>query len=166
MAQPRWIAKRPRIQAIPYAIACAILAGLVTGSVMGIPPTWVATTAFVFGVGTSIASIAVLAMGRFEAHQAGVGDRADLMLLTGSLSLLPALLALIAQWVSPTALPWHVGLLWAGVFPVVVGYAMVRRQLFEFRSLSKSSAAYALTCPTACIAPALPRKSRTAQRQS
>jgi signal transduction histidine kinase len=140
--EPRWIAKHRRILAIPYVIAFGILAGLATGSVMGIPPTWIAATAFVFGVGTSIASIAILATGRFEAHQAGVGDRADLMLLTGSVSLLPALLALIAQWVAPTALPWHVGLLWAGVFPVVVGYGMIRRQLFEFRSLSKSSAAY------------------------
>ena len=100
---------------------------------MGIPPSWVATAAFVFGIGTSIASIAILAVGREEARQAGIGDRADLMLLAGLVSLLPALLALIVEWVVPTALPWYAALLWVGFFPVAVGYGMVRRQLFEFR---------------------------------
>ncbi|MGB0619142.1 MAG: sensor histidine kinase, partial [Myxococcota bacterium] len=82
------------------------------------------------------------AVGREEARQAGIGDRADLMLLAGLVSLLPALLALLAEWVVPTALPWYAGLLWVGFFPVAVGYGMVRRQLFEFRLAAKSSAAY------------------------
>ena len=140
--EPVWVAKRRRIRVIPYAIAFAILAGVVTQSTMGIPPTWIATTAFVFAMGTSIASIAILALGRSQARQAGIGDRADLMLLAGLVSFLPALLALVAEWVVPTALPWYIALLWVGFFPVAVGYGMIRRQLFEFRLAAKSSAAY------------------------
>ena len=140
--EPVWVSKRRRIRLIPYIIALSILVGVVTQSAMGIPPTWIATTAFVFAMGTSIASIVILAMGRSQARQAGIGDRADLMLLAGLVSLLPALLALIAEWVVPTALPWYIALLWVGFFPVAVGYGMIRRQLFEFRLAAKSSAAY------------------------
>ena len=140
--EPAWILKRPKIRFIPYIIAFAILTTVGTQSAMGIPPSWVATSAFVFGIGTSVASIAILAGVRAEARRAGIGDRADLMLLAGIVSLLPALLALIAEWVVPTALPWYLALLWVGFFPVAVGYGMVRRQLFEFRLAAKSSAAY------------------------
>jgi signal transduction histidine kinase len=140
--EPYWIVKRRRIRFIPYLIACAILIGVATQSAMGIPPNWIASTAFTFGIGMSVASIAILAMGRRQAREAGIGDRADLMLLAGLVSLLPALLALIAEWVVPTALPWYIALLWVGFFPVAVGYGMVRRQLFEFRLAAKSSAAY------------------------
>ena len=140
--EPRWVAKRRRIRFIPYAIAFAIFLGVVTQSAMGIPPNWVATAAFIFGIGTSLASIGILAHGRRQAREAGIGDRADLMLLAGLVSLLPALLALIAEWILPTALPWYIALLWVGFFPVAVGYGMVQRQFFEFRLAARSSAGY------------------------
>ncbi|MCP4905044.1 MAG: GAF domain-containing sensor histidine kinase [bacterium] len=140
--EPHWIEKRRRIRLIPYAIASAIMIAVGTQSAMGIPPSWIAMTAFGFGIGTSVASIAILALSRRQAREAGIGDRADLMLLAGLVSLLPALLALIAEWVVPTALPWYIALLWVGFFPVAVGYGMIRRQFFEFRLAAKSSAAY------------------------
>jgi signal transduction histidine kinase len=140
--EPRWVTKRRRIRLIPYLIAGAILVSIMTQSVMGIPPHWIAAIAFTFGIGLSAASIVILAVGRRQAREAGIGDRADLMLLACLVSLLPALLALIAEWVIPTALPWYVALLWVGFFPVAVGYGMVRKQLFEFRLAAKSSAAY------------------------
>jgi signal transduction histidine kinase len=140
--EPRWVMKRPRIRFIPYLIAGVILLGLMSQSVMGIPPEWIGTTAFMFGVGLSVVSVAILAIGRRQAREAGIGDRADLMLLAGLVSLLPALLALVVEWFIPTTLPWYLALLWVGFFPMAVGYGMVRRQLFEFRLAAKSSAAY------------------------
>lgn len=140
--EPRWVAQRPGLRVVPYAIALVMLGGLLSQTAIDIPATWIATTAFVFGIGTSLASIGVLAFARAEARQAGVGDRADLMLIAGLVSYLPALLALLAEWIFPTALPWYAALLWVGFFPVMVGYGMVRRRLFEFRLAAKSSAAY------------------------
>jgi len=140
--EPRWVMKRPGIRLVPYLIASLILLGLVTQSAMGFSPEWIAASAFIFGIGTSLASIGILAAGRRQAREAGIGDRADLMLLAGLVSLLPALLALLSEWFVPTALPWYVALLWVGFFPVAVGYGMLRRQLFEFRLAAKSSAAY------------------------
>jgi len=140
--EPRWVMKRPRIRLIPYLIAGVILFGIMMQSALGLSPESVAATAFIFGIGTSLASIGILAAGRRQAREAGVGDRADLMLTAGLVSLLPALLALLSEWFVPTALPWYLALLWVGFFPVAVGYGMVRRQLFEFRLAAKSSAAY------------------------
>ncbi|MFP6655640.1 MAG: ATP-binding protein [Myxococcota bacterium] len=140
--EPRWVSKRPGIRVVPYVIAGAIWLGLVSQSVMEIPPEWIGTTALMFGAGLSVVSLAILAAGRGQAHQAGMGDRADLMLLAGLVSLLPALVALIAVWFMPTALPWYLAMLWVGFFPIAVGHGMVRRQLFEFRLAAKSSAAY------------------------
>ncbi len=140
--EPRWVMKRRHVRVIPYVIASVILLGVMSQSAMGIPPEWIAATAFVFGVGTAVASIGILAAGRRQAQEAGVGDRADLMLIASIGSLLPGMLALVAAWVSPTALPWYLGLPWVGLFPIAVGYGMIRRRLFEFRLAAKSSAAY------------------------
>lgn len=140
--EPRWVARRRRIRLIPYAIAGAILFAIVSQSAMGIPPTWIASTAFIFGIGTSLGSLGVLAASRTQARQSGIGDRADLMLVAGIISLLPALLALLGEWLFPSSLPWYIALLWVGFFPVAVGYGMVRKQLFEFRLAARSSAAY------------------------
>ena len=140
--EPHWVQKRRRIRLVPYLIAGAIFFAVMAQSAMGLPPAWVASAAFVFGMGTAIASIVILALGRAQARQAGIGDRADLMLLAGLVSFLPALLALVAEWLVPTALPWYIALLWVGFFPVAIGYGMVRRQLFEFRLAARSSAAY------------------------
>ena len=140
--EPRWVMKRPRIRLIPYVIASVILLGLMAQSAMKFSPEWIVACAFIFGVGTSLASIGILAAGRRQAREAGIGDRADLMLLAALVSLLPALLALLAEWFVPTALPWYLALLWVGFFPIAVGFGMARKQLFEFRLAAKSSAAY------------------------
>ena len=140
--EPRWVAKRRRIRLIPYAIASVILLAIVSQTAMDISPTWIATAAFVFGIGTSLGSLVILGASRRQAQQAGIGDRADLMLVAGIVSLLPALLALLGEWLVPSSLPWYIALLWVGFFPVAVGYGMVRKQLFEFRLAARSSAAY------------------------
>lgn len=140
--EPRWVMKRRRIRLIPYAIASLLFIGVISQSAIHVPPTWVAGAAFVFGIGLSIVSIAILAAGRRQAREAGIGDRADLMLAAGLVSLLPLLIALTVEWLRPTAMPLYLGLLWVGFFPVAVGYGMVRRQLFDFRIVAKSSAAY------------------------
>ena len=140
--EPRWVMKRRRIRLVPYGIASLLFIGVISHSAIHVPPTWVAGAAFVFGIGLSIVSIAILAAGRRQAREAGIGDRADLMLTAGLVSLLPLLVALTVEWFRPTAMPLYVGLLWVGFFPVAVGYGMVRRQLFDFRIVAKSSAAY------------------------
>jgi signal transduction histidine kinase len=140
--EPRWVSKRRGIRVLPYAIASIIAFGVISQHVMGIPPMLIVSTAFIFGIGLSVASMLILAGGRRQAREAGIGDRADLMLMAGLVSLMPAFLAMIVEWFTPTELPWYLALLWMGFFPLAVGYGMLKRQLFDFRIAAKSSAAY------------------------
>ncbi len=143
--EPEWIVRHRRIRIVPYLLALAIALAVFWGIALGIPPEWVTAIAFAYGVGLSIASLGVLASERRRARESGVGDRADVMLLAGVVSFLPAMLVLIAENFVYSPLPWYVAMLWLAFFPIAVGYGMIRKPFFEFRLVAKSSAAYGVT---------------------
>jgi len=140
--EPNWIVRNRRIRAVPYALAFLIFIGVVVDHALGGPSEWMAALAFFYGIGFSILSLGVLAIERRRAHEAGVGDRADLMMVAGLVSFLPALVVLITEFFLQTPFPWYVAMLWVAFFPIAVSYGMLRRQLFDFRIVAKSSAAY------------------------
>jgi len=57
-------------------------------------------------------------------------------------SFLPILVVLLAEYFLHAVFPWYFAMLWLVFFPLAVGYGMLRKQLFEFRIVAKSSAAY------------------------
>ena len=140
--EPSWIRRRRRIRFVPYALASLLGIGILTQNVLGIAPADVASASYAFGLGMALISIGVLFAARRQAHEAGVGDRADLMLIAGAVSLMPALMAWVLERFTPNALPWHFTLLWLGFFPVAVGYGMLRRKMIDVRLAARSSAAY------------------------
>ncbi len=140
--EPRWIVRHRRIRALPYAAALAISTSLFVDEMMGLPVAWMQGGAFLYGVLLSLVSLGVLVTERRRAHDAGFGDRADLMLVAGIVSLLPILVILLVEYFLQLSLPWYLAMMWVVFFPATVGYGMVRRQLFDFRIIAKSSAAY------------------------
>jgi signal transduction histidine kinase len=58
------------------------------------------------------------------------------------ISFVPVLAVLAAEWWLVTPYPFYLALLWVFLFPVAVGYGIVRKQLFDLRVVAKSSAAY------------------------
>ncbi|MBW2231439.1 MAG: GAF domain-containing sensor histidine kinase [Deltaproteobacteria bacterium] len=140
--EPAWIVRHRRIRAIPYAIAFAIFCALILEQLIGRASEWLTAVAFFFGVTLALVSLGVLSSQRARARAAGIGDRTDLMLIAGVVSFLPALLVLIAEYFLQTPFPWYVAMLWVAIFPIAVGYGMLRKQLFDFRIVAKSSAAY------------------------
>jgi len=140
--EPTWVVRHRRIRAIPYLIAFVIFGLLAAEQMMGTTTDWVPGLALFFGVSVSLLSLGILASQRRRAQEAGIGDRADLMLTAGLVSFLPALLVLIGEFFLQTPFPWYVAMLWVAFFPIAVGYGMVRKQLFDFRIVAKSSAAY------------------------
>ncbi len=140
--EPLWIVRHRRIRIIPYALAFLIFCGVVAEQLVGPTVDRMASVAFLYGVCLSLLSLVVLASQRRRAREAGIGDRADLMLVAGVVSFLPALVVLITEFFVPTPFPWYVAMLWVAFFPIAVGYGMLRNQLFEFRLVAKSSAAY------------------------
>jgi signal transduction histidine kinase len=140
--EPAWIVRHRRIRGLPYAAAFAISACVFAGEMMGYWSVWLQNCAFLYGVLLCLVSLGILVTERRPAHQAGLGDRADLMLLAGIVSLLPVLVVLLIEYSLRLSLPWYLAMMWVVFFPVTVGYGMLRRQLFDFRIIAKSSAAY------------------------
>ncbi|MEZ4214912.1 MAG: ATP-binding protein [Myxococcota bacterium] len=141
--EPNWIVRHRRIRALPY-LAALVLVPLVlfAGAFGDAGAAVVYESAFFFGTGLAVASLAIPLMERRRAYDAGIGARTDIMILAATLSLLPALLVLVAEALLQVPLPVHLVLLWVAIFPIAVGYGILRRQLFDFRIVARSSAAY------------------------
>jgi hypothetical protein len=141
--EPEWIVRRRRIRTVPYLVALAFIP-VVMGAPMigGLIEEWIGNAAFFFGVGLASGSLAVPLLERRRAHEAGVGARTDVFSLAAVLGLAPALLVLLTEALLQVPLPWQLAMLWVGVFPLVVGFAILRRQLFDLRIVARSSAAY------------------------
>ena len=76
-------------------------------------------------------------------HREGLlRDHADVMFWGALVSFVPVLLVLTAELIFKTPYPYYITLLWVFIFPVAVGYGIVRKQLFDVRWMAKSSAAY------------------------
>jgi hypothetical protein len=58
------------------------------------------------------------------------------------ISFAPVLMIFVTEWVMRSPAPYDLAMLWTFLFPVAVGYGIVRRQLFEMRNVARSSAAY------------------------
>ena len=141
--EPDWIVRHRRIRVLPYAIAFAFVPLVMTIPMLDSSrATWVYEAAFFYGTGLSLVSLSIPLFERRRAHEAGIGARADIMILATGVSLFPALLVLIAQALLRMPLPWHVAMIWVAVFPLAVGYGILRRQLFDVRIVARSSAAY------------------------
>ena len=141
--EPGWVVRHRRIRVIPYALAALISSAVLLDQILRTEATEIlATLSFFSGVGMMIFALGVLAIERRRARQAGVGDRTDVVIAAGALSLFPALLILLAQYFLHTSFPPLFAMLWMVFLPVAVGVGMMRRRRFELRLLAKSSMAY------------------------
>jgi signal transduction histidine kinase len=140
--EPIWVVRYRRARALPYALALALAVACLLAEPLGIPagPVWGASLLYTLGL--FVASIATLGVER-QRHGAGpMKDAADVVFVASLVSFVPVVAILFVEWLLMTPLPYYLALLWVFVFPVAVGYGIVRRQLFDVRIVAKSSAAY------------------------
>jgi signal transduction histidine kinase len=140
--EPDWIVRRRRIQLVPYGVAVMLVLLTYFEPMLALPPGSGLTTSMVFTFVVFTASFVIMGTERRRHLEGPMRDRADLMSLAATVSFLPILLIFMAEWVLKTPFPYYFALLWAFIFPVAVGYGIVRRQLFEIRLVAKSSATY------------------------
>ena len=141
-SEPPWVVRHPWTRTLAFALAVPIGALAACEGALGLPLQLGKPAALWYTVVLAVCSLIVAMSERRRLRETKAGDRADVMLLGAVVSFLPATLALIAQnWLS-TPFPWYVGFASFFVFPLAVGYGIVRRQLFEIRMVAKSSAAY------------------------
>ena len=140
--EPDWIVRRRRIQWAPYWLV-PIFAFLTLGERALNLPTGLGVTLSFASIWVSfVVSLGIVAYERRRAREGPVRDRADLMFLSALVSFLPIGVIFVAEWVLRAPFPYWLALFWAFIFPVAVGYGIVRRQLFEIRLVAKSSATY------------------------
>jgi len=140
--EPAWIVRHRGARAAAYA-AAAVLALLVLAEpLLPLPPSLMPTVTFAWTIGISLLCLGQLAYERRRLKRGRMTDRADVMLLGALVAFSPVVFVMIGQAFFRTAFPWYVAMLWFLIFPLAVGYGIVRRQLFEIRMVAKSSAAY------------------------
>jgi signal transduction histidine kinase len=140
--EPDWVVRRPRVQWVPYGIAVALIALTFADEALGLPSGFGMTVSFAFTLSLLLVSLGIVAFERSRQGEGPLRDRANLMFAAAAVSFLPILFIFAAEWALRTPFPYYVAMLWAFIFPVAVGYGIVRRQLFEVRNLARSSAAY------------------------
>ncbi|MCZ7617774.1 MAG: GAF domain-containing sensor histidine kinase [Myxococcota bacterium] len=140
--EPPWVVRHPLTRSVPYLVAVPIGLLAATEGALRLPLAVGKPAALWFTIGLCFVSILVALRERSHLRETKAADRADVMLLGAVVSFLPAMLALLAANWLPASFPYHLGFAAFFVFPIAVGYGIVRKQLFEIRVVAKSSAAY------------------------
>jgi signal transduction histidine kinase len=143
--QPAWLVRQPYLRSMVYAAAAALGVLAFAEGFRHVPPGGWRTGAFLFTVGAGFASLGVLVAARRRTPAGPAAQRADVVLLGAFVSFLPVLLVALSHFFIHTTLPWFLAFLWFFVFPIAVGWGIVRRQLFDVRGLARSSVAYGAT---------------------
>jgi signal transduction histidine kinase len=141
-SEPAWLVRHPGLRLAPYAAAFGLGALAFASDAFGIPPEPVSAAAFFFAVGCALVAAGILAAQRLRGRDEAANRRADVILLGFTASFLPSIAVFIAQIFLRTSLPIFGALLWFGVFPLAVGYGVLRRELFDIRGAARSSLVY------------------------
>ena len=141
---PRWIRKFPSILFFVYLLALVLSVAVSLSALRGDFFDWVTRASYFFGSGFALTAVGVLISERRRAHDLGLGERADILLAAGVLSLLPSAALVVGEFFGAAPFPWYAGLLSLVFFPFAIGYGMLSRNLFDVRLASGSSATYAL----------------------
>lgn len=142
-SEPAWIRRHPGVRPVVWGGALFISLLVLFEVRLGIPVGSVSKVSFDFSCLVCSGSVAMLLVERREVKDRGTIDLIDVMLLSIVVGFLPLLLALLAQVVLRTSFPLPYTLLWLLVFPIAVGYAILRRQnLLEIGAEARSQATY------------------------
>ena len=140
--EPDWIVRHRRIQLLPYLAAIVLGWFAIWDHSLGMRAGTGSALALAYTLALFVASLAIVGIERHRHREGALRDHADVVFLGAVVSFLPAVVGLVAELLFQTPFPFYFPMLWVFVFPLAVGYGIVRRQLFEVRSLAKSSVAY------------------------
>ena len=140
--EPVWLVRQPRAQVIPYLAAGGLVVLALVEGPLGLPPAVPWASSLFFTLVMVLASLTILAVER-RRHGAGpMKSVADVVLIAALVSFAPVLVLLFLQWALAEPFPYALSLVSVFVFPLVAGFGIVRRQLFDLRNVARSSAAY------------------------
>jgi len=142
--EPDWSVRHPRIQVVPYAAAGLLSAMALLEGPLGLPPGSTAYAVMAFMLFLFALSFTIVGLERRRHGEGLLRDHANVMFFGGVVSFGPAALMLIFEMVFQEVTPaFYATLLLFVLFPVAVGYGIVKKQLFDVRLAARSSATYA-----------------------
>jgi signal transduction histidine kinase len=140
-SEPAWVVRYPALRWLPYALALSL--GTAAAFEGFLDTEGVAKgAAFWFTIASAVVSLGIAARQRRRLRDTKAAGRADVMLLGAAVSFFPAIVAMLSHTFFGTTTPWSLGFFSFFVFPLAVAYGIVRRQLFEVRTVARSSATY------------------------
>jgi signal transduction histidine kinase len=140
--EPGWIIRQPGWRSATYGAATLLGVASVAQPWLGPVAPWVEPSVTAFPSLITLACLGIVLSGRIENRRHPSASRADVMLLGAAASFLPVIFILGWHVIWGTRFPWMTSFLGFFVFPLAVGYGIVRRELFDVRFAARSSAAY------------------------
>ncbi|MDJ0869033.1 MAG: ATP-binding protein [Myxococcota bacterium] len=140
--EPTWIVRKPGLRLAPYLAAAPIGLLAAAEGPLGWPLGIGKVVALWFTIALVFGCVGVALYERARVRDTHARERADIMLLGSLVSFTPGVAVLMAESFVRTPFPWYLGFLSFFVFPVAVGYGIVRKQLFHIRLMARSSASY------------------------
>jgi signal transduction histidine kinase len=140
--EPDWVVRHRRVQLVPYVLAFGLAVLSLSERAVGVPIGMGLTLSFLFTQALVVTSLVIAGLERHRHGDGPLRDQADLVFWAAVVSFAPIIVMYVGEWLLKTPHPYYLALLWSFLFPVAVGYGIVRRQLFEVRNVAKSSAAY------------------------
>ncbi|MCP5059860.1 MAG: GAF domain-containing protein [bacterium] len=139
---PRWIAGRPQIRPAIYG-AALLLGGLgvVSPYISGLMPLVNPTMTF-FALAMGMLGVGIVVSERARLPRGLVADRSTIAVVGALVSFIPVIVAIILHATVGTRLPWTLALLGFFMFPLALGYGILRSEILDMRLLARSSAAY------------------------
>ncbi len=140
--EPAWVVRRPVLRAVPYGLALLLGAAAAGEAWLGPRVALAKPLSLYFTLILASGCLAIGIRERQRLRESRSADLADIMLIGAVVSFVPGILALLAENWLRSPFPWYLGFFSFFIFPLAVGYGIVRRQLFEIRGVAKSSATY------------------------
>ena len=140
--EPPLVVRHRRLRTLPWIAAAAIGGLTFVEEGLGFPPWFLGGLAFFFAVGLSLTALGLLVQQRIGLRDEAIAQRADIVLFGFGVSFLPVIGTLMVQIIWGAVFPVYPVLLWFAVFPLAVGYGILRRDLFDIRMAARSSAVY------------------------
>jgi len=141
-SEPPWVKQRPWLRSIPYGIAVLCIALLPLERAGRVTPGAAMASGLDLAFGAAIGSLGILIAERWRLRGSRDTAAADLVLFGALVSFVPMALLFALLLFAPIALPMSLPLVWFGVFPLAVGYGIVRGRIFDMRNFARSSGAY------------------------
>ena len=140
--EPGWIIRRPGWRTAVYLAALGLAVATLTQRWLGPVAPWVDPVTTAFPSALTVICWGIVLTERIRNRRHPSAARADVLLLGAGASFLPVVAVLLWYVIHGTDFPWMISFLGFFLFPLAVGYGIVRRELFDVRLAARSSAAY------------------------